>query len=147
MLDDLREGLPIILFRILNLTTNLSRRFSFPDHRRLCRRQMPAGRARRHVQTGDVLLLMTGAAFLTVLATTVDAALHVLRMDVTVVALSGKVTVSMTIQTARMFEHWNDRGEEVAGARVVFLNGRQCEGERLSNKANRNDKKEGDQDS
>ena len=126
MLDDLCNRLPVIQFRIFNLTTNLSRSPSFPDHRRLRRRQMPAGRTGRHIQTGDILFLMTGAAPLAILAVPIDAPLHVLRMDVAVVALSGKVTVSMTIQTARMFEHGNDRSEEFAGACVVSLAGRQC---------------------
>ncbi|MDX6384816.1 MAG: hypothetical protein QOK48_2389 [Blastocatellia bacterium] len=69
---------------------------------------MPTWRAWRHVQPRDILLLMTGAAFLTVLAMAGDAALHVLRMNMIVVTLPRVVSGRMTIQTARMLEHGND---------------------------------------
>jgi hypothetical protein len=69
---------------------------------------MPIGRAGRHVQTRDILFLMTGAALLTVLTKSVNAAPNVLCMNVIVVALSGEISGRMAVQAAWMFEHRND---------------------------------------
>ena len=77
VLDDLRNCLTVILFGILDLATDLSRRASFPNHRHGRGRQMPVGSAGRHVQSGNVLFLMTGSAFLAVLAFAIDPAAHV----------------------------------------------------------------------
>ncbi len=119
MLDDLSNGVAVILFGIFYLAADVTWTFSFPDHRHPGRRQMPSGRARRHVQSGDILFLMTGAALLAELALAGDAAFHVLRVNVIVVALSGIVSCGMAIQTTRMFEHGNDRSEEFAGLGIV----------------------------
>src|SRR6266536_5207573 len=126
MLYDLCNRLPIVLFRILYLTTNLSGRFAFPDHWDVGGRQLPVGRAGRHVWTGDVLFLLAGAAPLTIFAETVESTPYVLRMHVAVIALTREVAVSMTIETSRMLEHGNDGDEEFARTRIVGLEGAAC---------------------
>ncbi len=126
MLDDLRDGLPVVLFRIFYLKTNLTRRFAFPDHWDVGGRQLPVGRAGRHVRTGDVLFLMAGAAPLTIFAETVESTPYVLRMHVAVIALTREVAVSMAIETSWMLEHGNDGDEEFARTRIVGLEGAAC---------------------
>ncbi|MDX6530776.1 MAG: hypothetical protein QOH41_3066 [Blastocatellia bacterium] len=82
---------------------------------------MPIRGARRHVQARDVLFLMTSAALLAVLAESRNASSHVLGVNVIVIALSWIVARRVAIQTTRMFEHWDDRSEELASFRVVSL--------------------------
>ena len=121
VLDDLGNGFAVVLFGIFNLAANLSRSLPFPNHRRSGGRQMPIGRARWHVQPGDVLFLVTSGAFLTVQTLAIRTSLHVLSVNVIVIALSRVVAGGMAIQTTRMFEDGNNRSEKLAGFRVVFL--------------------------
>src|SRR6185436_13486634 len=121
MLDDLRYGLAVILFWILDLPADLSGRAAFPNHRHVRRRQMPIRRSRRHIQSIDIVILMTRGALLAKLPFTVRSAPNVLNVYASIIALPREVTRRVTIETSRMFEHRNDRDEEITGARVVAL--------------------------
>src|ERR1700730_5197293 len=114
MLDDLRDRFAVVLFGILNLPANLSGGFSFPDHWHVSRRQMPVGRAGRHVQSRDVLFLVASSALLPIKTLSIRSPPHVLGVNVSVITLSGIITRCMAIETARMFEHRNDRDEKLA---------------------------------
>jgi hypothetical protein len=70
---------------------------------------MPVRRTWRHVQSGNVLFLMTGATFLAVLAVPVKPAFNILGVRVVVVALAWEVTRRMAVETTRMFEYGNCR--------------------------------------
>ena len=119
VVDDLRDGLAVVSFGILDLLTNLSRSFSFPDHRRSAGRQLPVGCARRHVPTGNILLLMAGATLLAIQTFAIQSPSYVLRVDMAIITLSRIVTGCMAVETARMFEHGNDGNEQFAGLCVV----------------------------
>src|ERR1700687_317222 len=108
MLDDLRNRLAVVLFWILDLPADLSGRAAFPDHRHAGWGQMPVWCAGRHVQTGDVILLMTGAALLSKLAFTIRSPPDILNVYVCIITLTRKVTSRMAIETTRMFENGND---------------------------------------
>lgn len=103
MLNNLRDAFAVILFWVFDLLTDLSWRFAFPNHRHVRWGQMPVWRTRRHVQAGDILSLMTGAAFLRRYTLTRWTASDILRMRVIIVTLTRKVAVCMTIETAWMF--------------------------------------------
>ena len=124
MLDDLREAFTVILFRILDLATDITRCPTFPDHR--CRRgwQVPVRRSRRHIQSGNVLFLMTRTALLTVFPLTVSPPSHVLHVNVAIVTLTWKVAGRMAIKTPRMFQNRDRREKCFASARVVPLDRR-----------------------
>lgn len=121
MLDDLRDSLAVVLFWILHLTADLSGRATFPNHRHVGRRQMPIWRTGRHVQSGNIVLLMTGSTLLSKLAFSIWSTLDVLNVYVSIVTLAWKVTRRMAIETTRVFENRNDGDEEFACACVVFL--------------------------
>src|SRR5438876_68565 len=97
VVDDLGNGFSVVLFRIFYLTTDLSGSLAFPDHRHIGGRQMPVGRARRHVETRDILFLMTSLALLAVLAFSVGSPAHVLSMNVAIVALTWEIAIRMTV--------------------------------------------------
>src|SRR5437764_11887971 len=113
VVDDLGNGFSVVLFWIFYLTTDLSGSLTFPDHRHIGRRQMPVGCARRHVQTGDILLLMTGLALLTILAFSVGSAAHVLSMNVAIVALTREIAIRMAVEATWMFQDGNDGHEKL----------------------------------
>ena len=122
VLDDLRDGLAVVLFWIFYLPADLSGRAAFPDHRHVGRRrQMPVWRAGRHVQSGDIMLLMTGGALLSKLAFPIRSATDILNVYVSIVTLARKVTSRMTIETTRMLENRNDGDKEFTCPRVVVL--------------------------
>src|SRR2546423_4017119 len=107
MLDDLRDGLAVVLFWILDLPADLSGRAAFPDHRHARWRQMPVWCAGRHVQSGDVILLMTGGALLSKLSFTVRSPPDILNVYASIITLTWKVTSRMAIATTRMLENRN----------------------------------------
>lgn len=121
MLDDLRHRFAIVLFWILNLPADLSGGAAFPNHRHVRRWQVPIRRSRRHVQTLDILVLMTSTALLSKLAFAIRSTPDVLNVYACVVTLPWEVAGRVAIETTRMFEHWNDRDEELACTRVITL--------------------------
>ena len=126
MLDDLRDRLAVVLFWILDLPADLSGCAAFPDHRHVGRRQMPVWRAGRHVQSGDIMLLMTGGALLSKLAFTIRSAPDILNVYASIVTLARKVTSRMAIETTRMLENRNDGDEEFTCPGVIALNRAAC---------------------
>ena len=108
MLDDLRDRFAVVLFWILDLPADLSGRAAFPDHRHAGWGQMPVWRAGRHVQSGDVILLMTGGALLSKPASTIRSPPDILNVYAAIVTLARKGTSRMAIETTRMLENGND---------------------------------------
>src|SRR5712671_3409396 len=106
MLDDLFERLASVLFRILQLARQLSRGFALKDHSHVRGRQTPLGMARRHAFAGKVCVLVTVPALERIVSFAIGAALHVLKMRVTVLALQWSVSSGMAILAARMHEYW-----------------------------------------
>ena len=121
VVDDLRERFAVVLFRIFYLPANLTRSFTFPDHRHIGWRQVPVGRSRWHVESGHVLLLMTGFALLSVFTFAVSATFHILSVNMAIVALAWEVAIGMTVKTARMFEDGTDGDEKLPCTRIVLL--------------------------
>jgi hypothetical protein len=92
MLHNLRGRTMAVPLRIFEQFTELMVGQALPDHRHRGRRQMPTGSSRRHVQAGEIVILMTGAASdstctLPVWSTT---DLHCVLM--TIISLSRKIS-------------------------------------------------------
>src|SRR5258708_30054136 len=98
---------------------------------------MPVRRSRRHVQSGNVLFLMTGAALLAVLTMPIKPASDVLSVDVIVIALTREVARRVAVETSWMFEHGNYREECSARFCVIFFGDGPC-GAGAGGKAGRN---------
>src|SRR5437879_1046789 len=126
MLDDLRDCFTVVLFWILDLPTDLSGRAAFPDHRHTRWRQMPVWCAGRHVQSGDIMLLMAGNALLSKLSFTVRSPPDILNVYAAIVTLARKITSRMAIKTTRMLENRNDGDEEFTCPGVIALNRAAC---------------------
>src|ERR1700746_1914684 len=96
-----------------------------PNHRGRRGWQAPIGRARRHMQAVQIVVLMTCAALDSERAISIRAAAHLHRVRVTIVSLPRKVAGRMAIHAARMMEDGNERfesgGSVVAFVFVVFL--------------------------
>src|SRR6266576_405785 len=122
MLDDLRDGLAVVLFWIFDLPADLSGRPAFPDHRHARWGQMPVWRSGGHVQSGDVVLLMTSVALLSKLAFPIRSATYILNVYVSIITLARKVASRMTIKTTRMLENRNDGDEEFTRPGLITLN-------------------------
>src|ERR1700758_2633632 len=82
-----------------------------PNHRGRRGWQAPIGRARRHMQTFQIVVLMTCAALYSERAISIRASAHLHRVRVTIVSLPRKVAGRMAIHAARMMEDGNDRFE------------------------------------
>src|SRR6201987_4990506 len=94
----------------------------FPNHRGRRRWQAPIGRARRHMQTFQIVILMTCAALYSERAISIRAAAHLHRVPVTIVSLPRKVARRMAIHAARVMEDGDDRFESGgSGSVVAFL--------------------------
>src|ERR1700722_20400572 len=93
--------------------TELTIRQTLPDHRHRGRGQMPAGRSRRRVQAGKIVILMARAAFDGIHAVSGWPTENLHRMAMTVVTLTRKVSLGVTIHTARMTKHWNNGFESI----------------------------------
>src|SRR4029453_4252565 len=122
VLYDLRNGFAIVLLGIFELLANLPIGFSFPNHGHIWLWQMPVWCARRHVEPGDVFSLMTRAALLSGYALPDWSTFDVLCVRMTVVSLSRKVAIGVTVETPWMFEHWHDRREGSARTCIIALN-------------------------
>lgn len=80
-----------ILRRILQLPAKLASSFALYDHLHIRRRQRPFRVPRRHIRTRKIRSLMTSAAFHSVNAFAVRAALHVLNVYVPIIALQRRI--------------------------------------------------------
>src|ERR1700730_7161152 len=105
MLDELLDVPVLVLLRILDRLANLGVSQTLPDHRSARRRQTPVRCAGRQVCANKIVILMTGAAFLCSHAVTRGPAPDVHCVWMPVVTLTGKVSVRVTIHTARMPQH------------------------------------------
>ena len=119
VLDDLRDSLAIVAFWIFDLLANLSRSFSFPDHRCSGRRQLPVGGARGHVTTRHILLLMAASTLLPIQTLAIRSPSYILRVDMAVITLPWIVSGRMAVQTTWVFEHGNDGNEQFASPCVI----------------------------
>jgi hypothetical protein len=105
--------------RIFEQFTELTIRQTLPDHRRRGRGQMPTGRSRRQVQAHEIVVLMARTALDGIHALPGWSAENLHRMAVAVVTLTRKVSMGVTIHTARMTKHRDNGFESSRGAIVV----------------------------
>src|SRR5580698_192693 len=105
MLDDLRETAMAVLRRIFQLPAKLGGGFALNHHLHIGRRQRPFRIARRHVGARKIRNLMARAAFHPVNALAIRAALHILNVHVTILALQRRVAGGMAIAAARRSEN------------------------------------------
>src|SRR6201997_5015238 len=91
-----------------------------PNHRGRRGWQAPIGRARRHMQTFQIVVLMTCAALYSERAISIRAAAHLHSVPVTIVSLPRKVARRMAIHAARVMEDGNDRFE-TSGSIFAFI--------------------------
>ena len=86
---------------------------------------MPIGSSRRHVQAHEIVALMTGAAFDGVYALPVWSTADLHGVSMAIISLSRKISLGMTIDTARMAEHRHNRFESSSAAGIIadsFMN-------------------------
>src|ERR1700757_999330 len=91
----------------------------FPNHRGRRRWQAPIGRARRHMQTFQIVVLMTCAALYSARAISIRAAAHLHRVPMTIVSLPRKVARRMAIHAARVMEDGDDRFKSGGSSGIV----------------------------
>lgn len=123
-----------VVFRVLQLSTELRRTASLKDHWRLCRRQVPtrcaeieravianSRCARWHMQSRLVFHLMTISALECKDALSVNAATQTkTRMWLTIFASQWCVASRMTIDAAWVHEHLIGFFESCSGGSVVL---------------------------
>ncbi len=80
---------------------------------------MPTGRSRRQVQAHEIVVLMARTALDGIHALPGWSAENLHRMAVAVVTLTRKVSMGVTIHTARMTKHRDNGFESSRGAIVV----------------------------
>src|SRR6267143_856497 len=112
MLDELLDVPFLVLLGIFDRLANLRVSQTLPDHRSARRRQTPVRCAGRQVCANKIVVLMTGTAFLRSHAVTLRSASDVHCVGMPVVTLTGKVSVRVTVHTARMPQHGNKGCEE-----------------------------------
>jgi len=125
MLHNLLRRTMTVPLGIFEQFTKLMVRQPFPDHRHRRRWQMPIGSSRRHVQAREIVALMTGAAFDGVYALPVWSTTDLHCVSMAIISLSRKISLGMTIDTARMAEHRHNRFESSSGAGIIahsFMN-------------------------
>lgn len=88
----LRKVATAVLLGIFQLAAKLSGGSPHKNHFHLRRRQSPFRIPRRHVRAWKVRVLVARLTPHPIYAVTISAALYILRMDVTVVALQRRVT-------------------------------------------------------
>jgi hypothetical protein len=119
MCNDLLDASMSILFRILQKSTKLMICESLPDHRHCSRRKSPARGTRGRVHTGQVVVLMTRAAFDRIDAVAVWPSLNIKQMWVAIISLARIVSAGMTIHAAGMMQYWKNRFEGRSGCCFV----------------------------
>jgi hypothetical protein len=73
------------------------------------------------VQSGEILILVTGGAFFGGDSQSSDAAADGHSVGVAVIALAGEITGGMTIHAARMPQHGYESGKQGIVAGFAFL--------------------------
>ena len=105
MLEDFFERLASVLFWVFQLAREFSGGFALKDHSHVRGREMPFGMSGWHAFAGKVLVLMAVPTLERIEAFAVGAALHVLKMRMTVFALQWSVSSGMAIHATRMHEY------------------------------------------
>jgi hypothetical protein len=118
MLHNLFDRAMAVPVRIFEQFTELTIRQTLPDHRRRGRWQLPTGCSRRHVPAHEIVILMAGAACDGIHALPAWSAENLHGMAMAVVTLTGKVSMGVTIHTARMTKH-GDQGFESSRSAIV----------------------------
>ena len=104
VLEDSFERLASVLFWVFQLAREFSGGFALKDHSHVRGREMPFGMSGWHAFAGKVLVLMAVPTLERIEAFAVGAALHVLKMRMTVFALQWSVSSGMAIHATRMHE-------------------------------------------
>ena len=97
-----------VLFRISNLATEIGSGTSDKNHLVFGSGERPFGISGRHVFAGEICGLVAGVATHGADAVAVFAALYILQVDVTVIALERSVACGMAVLTARRSENFVD---------------------------------------
>jgi hypothetical protein len=125
MFHDLLRRTPTVSSGIFEQFTQLMVCQALPDHRHPGRWEMPIGCSRRHLQSCEIVILMTGTAFDGIHAVSVRSAMNLHGVAMAVVTLPRKVTQGMAIHTARMAKHRDNRFESRSragiGVRAWFM--------------------------
>jgi hypothetical protein len=108
VLDDLLDAAMSVLLRILEQLAELAVSQPFPDHGRLGRGKAPIRRSRRHMRSGQVMVLVTGAALNRIYSLPTGAAPDLHRMPMAVVSLTRKISRGVTVHAPRMTQYRND---------------------------------------
>ena len=116
MLEQLWEGTSASLFGIFELTAKLHWRAADENHFVFEGWERPLDVTGRHVLAGKIGPLVAGIAAHTVNAATISATLHVLPVDMAVIALQRRVTRGMTVLAA-------GRGEDFVDLQKCFTRG------------------------
>ena len=105
VLEDSFERLASVLFWVFQLAREFSGGFALKDHSHVRGRETPFGMAGWHAFAGKVLVLMAVPTLERIEAFAVGAALHILKMRMTVFALQWSVSSGMAIHAAGMYEY------------------------------------------
>ncbi len=108
MLKQLLQRAATRLLRIFQLAAELGGGTPDDDHFVLRSGKRPLGISRRHVFAGNIGTLVTGGAAHSVNAQAILAALHILQMDMAIVALQRRVTGGMAVLAARRGKYFVD---------------------------------------
>ena len=118
MFHDLPRRAATIFSRIFEKFTKLMVCQALPDHRHPGRWEMPIGCSRRHVQSCEIVILMTGTAFDGIHAVSVRSAMNLHGVAMAVITLARKISGGVAIHTARMAKHGDNRLKSGSGAGV-----------------------------
>src|SRR5258706_10965467 len=123
MLKQLLEGAATRLLRIFQLAAELAGGAPDDNHFVLRSGKRPLGISRRHVFAGNIGTLVTGGAAHSVNAQAILAALHILQMDMAIVALQRRVTGGMAVLAARRGKYFVDVQKSFARGAGIRLGG------------------------
>src|SRR5260370_41392243 len=122
MLKQLLQRAATRLLRIFQLAAELGGGAPDDDHFVLRSGKRPLGISGRHVFAGKIGSLVTGVAAHSVNTQAILAALHILQMDVAIVALQRRVTGGKAVLAARRGEYFVDLQKILARvAGIPFL--------------------------
>src|SRR6266853_6977156 len=101
MLKQLLQRAATRLLRVFQLAAKLGGGVPDNDHFVFRSRKQPLGISRRHVFAGKIGSLVTSVAAHSVNTQAILATLHILQMDMAIVALQRRVTGGMAVLAAR----------------------------------------------
>jgi len=121
MLHNLLGSAASVLLWILEQFTELAVCKALPDHRRRGRREVPIGRARRHVQASQVVVLVTGATFDRIDTLPIGSAPDLHGVAMAIVSLARIVSDGVAIHAARVMQDGHKGFEGGRRSRIVTL--------------------------